>query len=202
MGLGDINRVVTPWSSKSNSDSYDPLYWFHSPDYKTPDADRLHAQLGAALGADWERTQQQLLPAIADAQKRMTDRSLITETEKNLGIAGDMSEALQTRSMARYGATLTPEQIAAQKRQDAVQGAAIGAGAINNARLTQGDISTQAAADLSDIGNTLYNRGLDDLLNASGIASSREVTNNQQRDAQISRNQNTAATAASIAIML
>ena len=110
-----------------------------------------------------------------------TNSTAIIDAARNAQQLGQESAAgVQQRSLSRYGAQMTPAQMAASQRATSLGQSAGFAGAMNNAVLDQRDRNFALTSSLVGLGNNQLKLAMGDMAAAAGLASDREAQ--YQRD--------------------
>ena len=106
--------------------------------------------------------------------KAKTDTSLIDQAREDRRNSNALMQGIVDRNATRYGATLTPAQIEAQKRALTTGTTLAGVQGVNNARIAQKDANRALMQDLIDIGQGVQRASLSSLGNAAASAAQRE----------------------------
>jgi hypothetical protein len=106
--------------------------------------------------------------------------ALIDSAKESQALGQQVSAGMQQRTMSRYGASMTPAQMAASKRMNSLGNASSYSGAVNNSVLDQRDRNLGLKSSLMGMGNEQLNTALDGLGSAAGMEASREAA--YQRD--------------------
>lgn len=106
--------------------------------------------------------------------KAKTDTSLIDQAREDRRNSNALMQGIVDRNATRYGATLTPAQIEAQKRSLTTGTTLAGIQGVNNARIAQKDSNRALMQDLIDIGQGVQRASLSSLGNAAASAAQRE----------------------------
>lgn len=106
--------------------------------------------------------------------KAKNDTSLIDQAIEDRERSNELMQGIVDRNASRYGAALTPAQIAQQKQSLAMGTTLGGIQGVNDARIAQKDANRALMADLIDIGQGVNRASLGSLGNAASAAASRE----------------------------
>lgn len=106
--------------------------------------------------------------------KAKTDTSLIDQAREDRGTSNALMQGIVDRNASRYGATLTPAQIQAQKTALSTGTTLAGIQGVNDARVAQKDSNRALMQDLIDIGQGVQRSSLSSLGNAAASAAQRE----------------------------
>jgi hypothetical protein len=106
--------------------------------------------------------------------KAKTDTSLIDQAREDRGTSNALMQGIVDRNASRYGATLTPAQIQAQKTALSTGTTLAGIQGVNDARVAQKDSNRALMQDLIDIGQGVQRASLSSLGNAAASAAQRE----------------------------
>ena len=106
--------------------------------------------------------------------KAKTDTGLIDQAREDRGTSNALMQGIVDRNASRYGATLTPAQIQAQKTALSTGTTLAGIQGVNDARVAQKDSNRALMQDLIDIGQGVQRSSLSSLGNAAASAAQRE----------------------------
>jgi len=124
-----------------------------------------------------------------------TDSTAIIDSAKKSQVLGQqVSSDIQQRTMSRYGATMTPAQLAASKRMSSLGDSASYAGAVNNSAIDQRDRNLGLKASLMGIGKEQLKVAMDGLGSAAGMDASREAAYQRDRASAHAANMNAIGT--------
>lgn len=130
-----------------------------------------------------------------------TDTSLIDSSRENAAIASGLAQGISDRNAARYGGTLTPAQVEAQK--NALQrGNTLGAiQSVNDARIAQSELNQSKLADLINIGQGVNRSSLSQMGSAAGNATQRKNAYDSAKAASKAQTMSTVGSLGAMAIM-
>jgi hypothetical protein len=86
---------------------------------------------------------------ISNAQN---DTSLVDQARADIGVTASLSQDMSKRNLSRYGGSLTPAQMKAQKQNTQMSSTLGGIQAVNDAQIQQREANTTKLADLINIG--------------------------------------------------
>lgn len=130
-----------------------------------------------------------------------TDTSLIDASRENAAIASGLAQGISDRNAARYGGTLTPAQVQAQKR--ALQrGNTLGAiQSVQDARIAQAELNQGKLADLINIGQGVNRSSLSQMGSAAANATQRKNAYDSAKAASKAQTMSTVGSLGAMAIM-
>ena len=101
--------------------------------------------------------------------------ALIDSAKESQVLGQQVSQESQSRTLSRYGASMTPAQMAAQQRIGSLGNASSYAGAVNNSALDQRDRNQSLRNSLLGIGNEQLGVAMSGLGAAAGMEAGREA---------------------------
>ena len=110
-------------------------------------------------------------------------RAMIDDAKSSQMLGQQVSEGMQQRTLGRYGASMTPAQMAAQQRIGSLGNASSYSGAVNNSVLDQRDRNQNLKMNLLGIGNQQMGVAMNGLGSAAGMESNREAQYQRARAA-------------------
>jgi len=174
--VAEAKSRVTHNTSSNNSGSKNNTTTTPSePDYEDPQ-ERLATISRDALDNYLAKYGQTETDLVSDT----TSTAIIDAAREAQQLGQATSVGVQQRSLGRYGAQMTPAQMAATQRATSLGQSASYAGAMNNAVLDQRDRNFALTTGLLGIGNDQLKTAMGDLATAAGLASDREAQ--YQRD--------------------
>ena len=133
--------------------------------------------------------------------RRPTDTSLVDASKENASLASGLAQGISDRNAARYGGTLTPAQVQAQKRA-LQQGNTLGAiQSVNDARIAQSELNQGKLADLINIGQGVNRSSLSQMGSAAGNATQRKNAYDSAKAASKAQTMSTVGSLGAMAIM-
>jgi len=133
--------------------------------------------------------------------KARTDKSLIDEARKDVGLASTLSTGVAERNAQRYGVNLTPEMRQQQELRLQRANTLGGIQAVSDARIAQREANTQLMADLINIGQGVNRSSQQQLGSAAQDASARQNAYRQAKAASKAQTYQAVGSLASTAIL-
>jgi|GEM_PF-2162868 len=133
--------------------------------------------------------------------KARTDKSLIDEARKDVGLASTLSTGVAERNAQRYGVNLTPEMRQQQELRFQRANTLGGIQAVSDARIAQREANTQLMADLINIGQGVNRSSQQQLGSAAQDASARQNAYRQAKAASKAQTYQAVGSLASTAIL-
>jgi hypothetical protein len=133
--------------------------------------------------------------------KAQTDRSLIDQARKDVGVASTLTQGVATRNAQRYGVALTPAQIQQQELQLQRANTLGGIQAVNDAKLAQRESNTALLSDLINIGQGVNRASQQQLGSAAADATARRNAYTQAKAQSKANTYSTIGSLASAAIL-
>ena len=133
--------------------------------------------------------------------KAQTDRSLIDQARKDVGVASALTQGVAARNAQRYGVALTPAQIQQQELRLQRANTLGGIQAVNDAKIAQRESNTALLSDLINIGQGVNRAAQSQLGSAAGDATARRNAYTQAKAASKANTYSTIGSLASAAIL-
>ncbi len=133
--------------------------------------------------------------------KAQTDRSLIDQARKDVGVASALTQGVAARNSQRYGVALTPAQIQQQELRLQRANTLGGIQAVNDAKIAQRESNTALLSDLINIGQGVNRAAQSQLGSAAGDATARRNAYTQAKAASKANTYSTFGSLASAAIL-
>jgi len=133
--------------------------------------------------------------------KARTDKSLIDEARKDVGLASTLSTGVAERNAQRYGVNLTPEMRQQQELRFQRANTLGGIQAVSDARIAQREANTQLMADLINIGQGVNRSSQQQLGSAAQDASARQNAYRQAKASSKAQTYQAVGSLASTAIL-
>jgi hypothetical protein len=133
--------------------------------------------------------------------KAQTDRSLIDQARKDVGVASALTQGVAARNSQRYGVALTPAQIQQQELRLQRANTLGGIQAVNDAKIAQRESNTALLSDLINIGQGVNRAAQSQLGSAAGDATARRNAYTQAKAASKANTYSTIGSLASAAIL-
>jgi hypothetical protein len=102
-------------------------------------------------------------------------RAMIDSAKESQSLGQQVSAGMQQRSLGRYGANMTPAQMAASQRIGSLGNASSYTGAVNNSVLDQRDRNQNLKMSLLGLGNAQMSTAMSGLGSAAGMEAGREA---------------------------
>lgn len=135
-------------------------------------------------------------------RKAQTDRTLIDQARKDVGVASALTQGVASRNAQRYGVALTPAQLQQQQLRLQRANTLGGIQAVNDAKIAQRESNTALLSDLINIGQGVNRASQQQLGSAAGDATARRNAYTQAKAASKANTYSTIGSLASAAIML
>lgn len=133
--------------------------------------------------------------------KARTDKTLIEEARKDVGLASALSQGVAERNASRFGVNITPEMRQQQELRLQRANTLGGVQAVNDAKIAQREANTQLMADLINIGQGVNRSSQQQLGSAAQDASARQNAYNQAKAASKAQTYQAVGSLASTAIL-
>lgn len=133
--------------------------------------------------------------------KAQTDRSLIDQARKDVGVASALTQGVAARNAQRYGVALTPAQIQQQELRLQRANTLGGIQAVNDAKIAQREANTALLSDLINIGQGVNRASQQQLGSAAADATARRNAYTQAKAASKANTYSTIGSLASAAIL-
>lgn len=133
--------------------------------------------------------------------KAQTDRSLIDQARKDVGVASALTQGVAARNAQRYGVALTPAQIQQQELRLQRANTLGGIQAVNDAKIAQRESNTALLSDLINIGQGVNRASQQQLGSAAADATARRNAYTQAKAASKANTYSTIGSLASAAIL-
>jgi hypothetical protein len=133
--------------------------------------------------------------------KAQTDRSLIEQARKDVGVASALTQGVASRNAQRYGVALTPAQIQQQELRLQRANTLGGIQAVNDAKIAQRESNTALLSDLINIGQGVNRASQQQLGSAAGDATARRNAYTQAKAQSKANTYSTIGSLASAAIL-
>ena len=134
-------------------------------------------------------------------RKAQTDRSLIDQARKDVGVASALTQGVASRNAQRYGVALTPAQLQQQELQLQRANTLGGIQAVNDAKIAQRESNTALLSDLINIGQGVNRASQQQLGSAAADATARRNAYTQAKAASKANTYSTIGSLASAAIL-
>ena len=135
-------------------------------------------------------------------RKAQTDRSLIDQARKDVGVASALTQGVASRNAQRYGVALTPAQLQQQELQLQRANTLGGIQAVNDAKIAQRESNTALLSDLINIGQGVNRASQQQLGSAAADATARRNAYTQAKAASKANTYSTIGSLASAAMIL
>ena len=133
--------------------------------------------------------------------KAQTDRSLIDQARKDVGVASALTQGVASRNAQRYGVALTPAQIQQQELRLQRANTLGGIQAVNDAKIAQRESNTALLSDLINIGQGVNRASQQQLGSAAADATARRNAYTQAKAQSKANTYSTIGSLASAAIL-
>lgn len=133
--------------------------------------------------------------------KAQTDRSLIDQARKDVGVASALTQGVAARNAQRYGVALTPAQIQQQELRLQRANTLGGIQAVNDAKIAQREANTALLSDLINIGQGVNRASQQQLGSAAADATARRNAYTQAKATSKANTYSTIGSLASAAIL-
>lgn len=134
--------------------------------------------------------------------KAQTDRSLIEQARKDVGVASALTQGAATRNAQRYGVALTPAQLQQQELRLQRANTLGGIQAVNDAKIAQREANTALLSDLINIGQGVNRASQQQLGSAAADATARRNAYTQAKAQSKANTYSTIGSLASAAMIL
>lgn len=134
-------------------------------------------------------------------RKAQTDRTLIDQARKDVGVAAALTQGAATRNAQRYGVALTPAQLQQQQLRLQRANTLGGIQAVNDAKIAQRESNTALLSDLINIGQGVNRASQQQLGSAAADATARRNAYTQAKAASKANTYSTIGSLASAAIL-
>jgi len=134
-------------------------------------------------------------------RKAQTDRTLIDQARKDVGVAAALTQGAATRNAQRYGVALTPAQLQQQELRLQRANTLGGIQAVNDAKIAQRESNTALLSDLINIGQGVNRASQQQLGSAAADATARRNAYTQAKAASKANTYSTIGSLASAAIL-
>jgi len=134
-------------------------------------------------------------------QKAQTDRTLIDQARKDVGVAAALTQGAATRNAQRYGVALTPAQLQQQQLRLQRANTLGGIQAVNDAKIAQRESNTALLSDLINIGQGVNRASQQQLGSAAADATARRNAYTQAKAQSKANTYSTIGSLASAAIL-
>jgi len=134
-------------------------------------------------------------------RKAQTDRSLIDQARKDVGVAAALTQGVASRNAQRYGVTLTPAQLQQQQLRLQRANTLGGIQAVNDAKIAQRESNTALLSDLINIGQGVNRASQQQLGSAAADATARKNAYTQAKAQSKANTYSTIGSLASAAIL-
>lgn len=135
-------------------------------------------------------------------RKAQTDRTLIDQARKDVGVASALTQGVASRNAQRYGVALTPAQLQQQQLRLQRANTLGGIQAVNDAKIAQRESNTALLSDLINIGQGVNRASQQQLGSAAADATARRNAYTQAKAQSKANTYSTIGSLASAAIML
>lgn len=135
-------------------------------------------------------------------RKAQTDRTLIDQARKDVGVASALTQGVASRNAQRYGVALTPAQLQQQQLRLQRANTLGGIQAVNDAKIAQRESNTALLSDLINIGQGVNRASQQQLGSAAADATARKNAYTQAKAQSKANTYSTIGSLASAAIML
>jgi hypothetical protein len=133
--------------------------------------------------------------------KARTDKTLIEQARKDVGVASALTQGVASRNAQRYGVALTPAQIQQQELRLQRANTLGGIQSVNDAKIAQRESNTALLADLINIGQGVNRASQQQLGSAAADATARKNAYTQAKAASKANTYSTIGSLASAAIL-
>lgn len=133
--------------------------------------------------------------------KAQTDRALIDQARKDVGVASALTQGVASRNVQRYGVALTPDQIQQQGLRLQRANTLGGIQAVNDAKIAQREANTALLSDLINIGQGVNRASQQQLGSAAADATARRNAYTQAKAQSKANTYSTIGSLASAAIL-
>ena len=133
--------------------------------------------------------------------KARTDKTLIEQARKDVGVASALTQGVASRNAQRYGVALTPAQIQQQELRLQRANTLGGIQSVNDAKIAQREANTALLADLINIGQGVNRASQQQLGSAAADATARKNAYTQAKAASKANTYSTIGSLASAAIL-
>ena len=133
--------------------------------------------------------------------KAQTDRALIDQARKDVGVASALTQGVASRNAQRYGVALTPDQIQQQGLRLQRANTLGGIQAVNDAKIAQRESNTALLSDLINIGQGVNRASQQQLGSAAADATARRNAYTQAKAQSKANTYSTIGSLASAAIL-
>lgn len=134
-------------------------------------------------------------------RKAQTDRTLIDQARKDVGVAAALTQGAATRNAQRYGVALTPAQLQQQELRLQRANTLGGIQAVNDAKIAQRESNTALLSDLINIGQGVNRASQQQLGSAAADATARRNAYTQAKAQSKANTYSTIGSLASAAIL-
>lgn len=134
-------------------------------------------------------------------RKAQTDRTLIDQARKDVGVASALTQGVASRNAQRYGVALTPAQLQQQQLRLQRANTLGGIQAVNDAKIAQRESNTALLSDLINIGQGVNRASQQQLGSAAADATARKNAYTQAKAQSKANTYSTIGSLASAAIL-
>jgi hypothetical protein len=134
-------------------------------------------------------------------RKAQTDRTLIDQARKDVGVASALTQGVASRNAQRYGVELTPAQLQQQQLRLQRANTLGGIQAVNDAKIAQRESNTALLSDLINIGQGVNRASQQQLGSAAADATARKNAYTQAKAQSKANTYSTIGSLASAAIL-
>lgn len=134
-------------------------------------------------------------------RKAQTDRTLIDQARKDVGVASALAQGVASRNAQRYGVALTPAQLQQQQLRLQRANTLGGIQAVNDAKIAQRESNTALLSDLINIGQGVNRASQQQLGSAAADATARKNAYTQAKAQSKANTYSTIGSLASAAIL-
>lgn len=134
-------------------------------------------------------------------RKAQTDRTLIDQARKDVGVASALTQGVASRNAQRYGVALTPVQLQQQQLRLQRANTLGGIQAVNDAKIAQRESNTALLSDLINIGQGVNRASQQQLGSAAADATARKNAYTQAKAQSKANTYSTIGSLASAAIL-